>query len=79
MKDSLFFLQLCFVVSFVLRVPGLEEGVVSNGKAWGWTTGTLIWIQLSVAGRRGMFARTRAGKPKNQGIARELVAWTGAN
>ena len=37
-------LQLCFVVSFVLRVPGLEEGVISSGKAWGWTTGTLIWM-----------------------------------
>ena len=35
-------LQLCFVVSFVLRVPGLEEGVISSGKALGWTTGTLI-------------------------------------
>ena len=32
-------LQLCFVVSFVLRVPGLDEGVISSGKALGWTTG----------------------------------------
>ena len=37
-------LQLCFVVSFVLRVPGLEEGVMSSGKGWGWMTGTLIWM-----------------------------------
>ena len=37
-------LQLCFVVSSVLRVPGLEEGVISSCKAWGWTTGTLIWM-----------------------------------
>ena len=37
-------LQLCFVVSFMLRVPGLEEGVISSGKPWGWTTGTLIWM-----------------------------------
>ena len=35
-------LQLCFVVSFVLRVPGPQEGVISSGKAWGWSTGTLI-------------------------------------
>ena len=27
--------QLCFVVSFVLRVPGLEEGVMFGGKALG--------------------------------------------
>ena len=31
----LFHLQLCFVVSFVLRVPGLEEGVISSGTALG--------------------------------------------
>ena len=37
-------LRLCFVVSFVLRVPGLEEGVISSSKALGWTTGTLIWM-----------------------------------
>ena len=36
-------LQLCFVVSFVLRVLGLQEGI-SSGKALGWTTGTLIWM-----------------------------------
>ena len=35
-------LQLCFVVSFVQNVRGLEEGVVFSGKALGWTTGT--WI-----------------------------------
>ena len=34
-------LQLCFVVSFVLRV---EEGVIFSGKALGWTSGTLIWM-----------------------------------
>ena len=45
-------LQLCFVVSFVLRVPGLEEGVISRGKAWGWTTGTLIWMPGAVGARR---------------------------
>ena len=27
--------QLCFVVSFVLRVHGLEEGVMFGGKALG--------------------------------------------
>ena len=27
--------QLCFVVSFMLRVPGLEEGVMFSGKALG--------------------------------------------
>ena len=37
-------LQLCFVVSFVLRVTGLEEGVILSGKALGWTTRTLIWM-----------------------------------
>ena len=37
-------LQLCFVVSFALRVTGLEEGVIFSGKALGWTTGTLIWM-----------------------------------
>ena len=37
-------LQLCFVVSFVLRVAGLEEGVIFSGKALGSTTGTLIWM-----------------------------------
>ena len=37
-------LQLCFLMSFVLRVPQLEEGVISSGKAWGWTTGILIWM-----------------------------------
>ena len=26
--------QLCFVVSFVIRVPGPEEGVIFSGKAW---------------------------------------------
>ena len=35
-------LQLWFVVSFVLRVPELEEGVISSVKAFGWSTGTLI-------------------------------------
>ena len=48
-------LQLCFVVSFVLRFPGLEEGVISSGKAWGWTTGTLIWM-LGVLGKRTLMA-----------------------
>ena len=43
--------QLCFVVSFVLRVPWLEEGVISSGKALGWTTGTLIWM-LGAPGAR---------------------------
>ena len=37
-------LQLCFVVSFVLRVLGLLEGVLFSGKTLGWTTGTLIWM-----------------------------------
>ena len=36
--------QLCFVVSFVLRVLGLEQGVIFSGKALGWTTGILIWM-----------------------------------
>ena len=36
--------QLCCVVSFVLGVPGLEEGVIFCGKALGWATGTLIWM-----------------------------------
>ena len=27
-------LQLCFVVSFVLRVPGLEEGVIWSDREW---------------------------------------------
>ena len=37
-------LHLCFVVSFVLGVIGLEEGVIFSGKVLGWTTGTLIWM-----------------------------------
>ena len=37
-------LQFCFVASFVLSVPGLEEGVIFSGTALGWTTGTLIWM-----------------------------------
>ena len=45
-------LQLCFVVSFVLRVPGLEEGVISSGKALGWTTGTLIWMPGALGARQ---------------------------
>ena len=28
-------LHLCFAVSFVLRIPRLEKGVISSGKAWG--------------------------------------------
>ena len=31
----LFHLQLCFVVSFVLRVPTLKEGVIFSGKILG--------------------------------------------
>ena len=36
--------QLCFVVSFVLRVLELEEGVMFSGKALGWRAGILIWM-----------------------------------
>ena len=32
------------LMSFVLRVPGLNEGVMFGGKAWGWMAGTLIWM-----------------------------------
>ena len=52
-------LLLCFVVSFVLRVPELEEGVISSGKAWGWTTGTLIWMP----GSQGAPGARRANVP----------------
>ena len=44
--------QLCFVVSFVLRVPGLEEGVMFGGKALGQMAGTLIWMPGAPGVRR---------------------------
>ena len=44
--------QLYFVVSFVLRVPVLEEGVMFSGKAWGWAARTLIWMPGAPGVRR---------------------------
>ena len=57
-------LQLSYVVSFVLRVPGLEEGGISSGKAWGWTTGTLRWM---------------LGSPGTQTIFHMPSTWFGQN
>ena len=62
-------LQLCFVVSFVLRIPGLEEGVIYSGKAWGWTSGTLIWVP----GAPGK--RTLLRPPTNGDYTHACMGW----
>ena len=51
------------LVSFVLRVPGLEGGVLLGVKALGWMAGTLIWMPGAPGARRAnvpSFARRYA-------------------
>ena len=58
-------LQLCFVVSFVLRVRELEEGVIFSGKALGWTTRTLLWMP----GAPGAPGARRANVPSERDMS----------
>ena len=58
--------QLCFdkvfLVSFVFRVPGLEEGLMFSGKALGWTAGTLIWTRRANMQGGGGFREGRISR-----------------